>query len=65
MTPERESEKHEQRFSASSSESQPDSNPESTGTRELEFLLSIKPGESFEEFKTRAIETLRLNGMLR
>jgi len=33
--------------------------------RELKVLLSIKPGESWDEFKKRAIEALRVNGMLR
>jgi hypothetical protein len=33
--------------------------------RELKFLLSIKPGETFDEFKERVIEALRVNGMLR
>jgi hypothetical protein len=32
--------------------------------RELKFLLSVKPGETFEEFKARVVETMRLHGML-
>lgn len=32
--------------------------------RELKFLLSIKPGESWDRFKKRVIEALRENRML-
>jgi hypothetical protein len=42
-----------------------DQNKSEKAKRELKFLLSMKLGETKEDFKARVIEVMRLHGMLR